>query len=182
MKALLSTLNGTWHKRAMQIFMAIVLAHWAEHFAQAYQVYVRGWPRNHAHGALGLIFPWLVASEALHYGYALIMLAGLALLRPAFLGRARAWWDVALLLQIWHHFEHALLLGQAMVHKNLFGSPVPVSLVQLVIPRVELHLFYNAIVFFPMLIAMFYHLYPPVGEASLCGCARRGRCSMAAGG
>src|ERR1700733_7279626 len=29
------TLNTSWHERALQIFMLIVLAHWAEHLVQA---------------------------------------------------------------------------------------------------------------------------------------------------
>ena len=33
------------HERALQIFMLIVLAHWAEHLAQAAQIYFLGWPR-----------------------------------------------------------------------------------------------------------------------------------------
>ncbi len=160
----LESLNGPWHKRANQIFLAIVLAHWAEHIWQAVQVYLLKWPRSHSHGALGLLFPWLVTSEWLHYGYAFIMLAGLALLCPGFVGRARVWWNTALIIQVWHFFEHALLLVQAMLQKNLFDFPVPVSILQLVMPRVEVHLFYNAIVFIPMVIAMLYHRYPPAGE------------------
>jgi hypothetical protein len=38
-------LNTQWHERALWIFMAIVLAHWAEHLAQAAQIYLMGWPR-----------------------------------------------------------------------------------------------------------------------------------------
>lgn len=38
-------LNSRWHERALQIFMLIVLAHWAEHLAQAAQIYFLGWPR-----------------------------------------------------------------------------------------------------------------------------------------
>jgi hypothetical protein len=155
--------------------MIIVLAHWVEHLVQAYQVFVLNWPREHSLGALGLLFPWLVHSEWLHYWYAFVMLVGLAALRPAFVGRARIWWNVALAVQVWHHFEHALLLVQAMVHRNLFGSLVPTSLLQVVIPRVELHLFYNAIVFVPMVVAVYYHLYPPAREMqrSTCHCSRR---------
>ena len=48
-------LNGPWHKRALQAFLVIVIAHWAEHLVQA----------------------WLVHSEVLHYGYAMIMLVGI---------------------------------------------------------------------------------------------------------
>ena len=35
-------LNTRWHERGLQIFMLIVLAHWAEHLVQAYQIYVMG--------------------------------------------------------------------------------------------------------------------------------------------
>lgn len=146
------------HQRGLLVFMAIVLAHWAEHITQAVQIYALGWPTHHAGGVLGLYFPWLVHSEWLHYGYALIMLAGLILLRPGFSGRARTWWSVALGIQVWHHLEHLLLLIQALTGWRLAGRPVPTSIVQLVVPRVELHLFYNALVFAPMVVAMVMHL------------------------
>ena len=145
-----SRLNSEWHKRSLQLFLFIVLAHWAEHLVQAVQIYVLGWPRPQAGGVLGLFFPWLVSSEVLHYGYAIVMLIGLWVLRKGFTGLSRKWWTVALVIQFWHHIEHALLLAQAMLGQNLFGSPVPMSIVQLWIPRVELHLFYNSIVFVPM--------------------------------
>src|SRR5687768_6052778 len=54
-------LNSVWHKRALNLFMFIVLAHWAEHLSQAYQIYVLGWPRPQAGGFLGLFYPWLVS-------------------------------------------------------------------------------------------------------------------------
>lgn len=85
------------------------------------------------------------------------MLVGLAVLLPGFVGGARAWWKAALVIQLWHHMEHALLLYQAQANNNLFGEPVPTSVVQLVLPRVELHLFYNAIVTIPMVVAMYLH-------------------------
>jgi hypothetical protein len=164
-------LNSQWHKRALQFFMLIVLAHWAEHLVQAWQIYYLGWPRPKAGGVLGLFFPWLVNSEALHYGYALVMLIGLWVLREGFTGLSKKWWTVALVIQFWHHIEHGLLQGQAIIGHNLFNSPVPVSLMQLVIPRVELHLFYNAIVFIPMIIGMYYHMFPPAGETERPACA-----------
>jgi hypothetical protein len=37
--------------------------------------------------------------------------------------------------------------------------------------RPELHLFYNAIVFIPMMIGMYYHVFPPKGEEAACSCA-----------
>ena len=78
--------NGSQHELALRLFMAIVLAHWAEHLLQAFQIYVLGWPVPAARGLLGYFYPWLIKSEALHYGYALVMLAGLWLLRPGFTG------------------------------------------------------------------------------------------------
>lgn len=170
--------NGPWHERALQIYMAIVLAHWAEHLLQALQIYALGWPVPQARGALGHFFPWLVSSELLHYGYALVMLAGLWLLRSGFTGaHDRRWWTVALVIQFFHHFEHLLLQAQAVLGQSFFGSPVPTSLVQLWIPRVELHLFYNTIVFVPMVIAMYFHMFPPASEEDeqRCTCAWHAR-------
>lgn len=166
-------LNGEWHKPALLLFLAVVLAHWAEHLAQAYQVYVFGWPVPESRGVLGLWFPWLVTSETLHYGYAIVMLVGLWVLRRGFVGRAYVWWMVAFWIQFWHHLEHALLQGQAILGQNLFGSPVPVSIVQLWIPRVELHLIYNTLVFVPMVMGMYWHMVPRRHEREVmgCGCA-----------
>jgi hypothetical protein len=168
-------LNTKWHERALQIFMAIVLIHWGEHFFQAYQIYVMGWPRPKANGMLGLFYPWLVKSEVLHYGYALVMLVGIWILRKGFTGTGRKWWTVALVIQFWHHIEHLLLITQATIHYNFWGKPVPFSVLQLFFPRVELHLFYNSVVFIPMVIGMYYHMFPPVGEQghAVCTCEWR---------
>ena len=170
---LIERLNTVGHERGLQIFMAIVLAHWAEHLAQAFQIYVLGWPRPQAGGVLGLFFPWLVSSEVLHYGYALVMLIGIWVLRSGFVGRARTWWMISFGIQFWHHIEHALLQGQALIGENLFNSPVPISIAQLFIPRVELHLIYNTLVFIPMVIGVYYHMVPAAEEASRmrCTCA-----------
>jgi hypothetical protein len=167
-------LNSEWHKRSLQLFMVIVLAHWAEHLVQAVQIYVLGWPRPQAGGVLGLWFPFLVSSEILHYGYAIVMLIGLWIFRKGFTGLSRKWWTVALVIQFWHHIEHALLQTQAILHHNLLGSPIPVSFLQMAFPknRVEIHLFYNAIVFIPMVIGMYYHMFPPSEEQpAACTCA-----------
>jgi hypothetical protein len=170
---LLSWLNGRHHKAALNVFLAVTIAHWAEHLVQAYQIWVLGLPRPQARGILGQFFPWLVTSEWLHYGYAIVMLVFLFLLRPGFVGRARTWWTVALVIQFWHHIEHLLLLIQAQTGHNFWGKPVPTSVLQLVFPRVELHLFYNSIVFIPMVIAVYLHLRPgPLEQAAMdCGCA-----------
>ena len=70
-------------------------AHWGEHLAQAYQIWVMGWPVAKPNGILGLWYPWLIKSEALHYGYALVMLIGIWVLRKGFTGLSRKWWTVA---------------------------------------------------------------------------------------
>src|SRR4026208_1118911 len=106
--SLYQKLNSVWHKRALNLFMLIVLAHWAEHLAQAYQIHVLGWTRPQSNGVLGLFFPWLVSSEVLHYGYAIVMLIGIWMLRAGFTGTSRKWWTIALVIQFWHHIEHAL--------------------------------------------------------------------------
>jgi hypothetical protein len=163
-------LNSQWHERALQGFMFVVLAHWGEHLFQAYQIYVMGWPRPKANGMIGMLYPELIKSETLHYGYALVMLIGLWILRKGFTGTARTWWTVALVIQFWHHIEHFLLIWQATTHHNFWGKPVPCSVLQLVFPRVELHLFYNSIVFIPMVIAMYYHMFPPESEQGSANC------------
>jgi hypothetical protein len=175
---IIARLNTVWHKTALRIFMAIVLAHWAEHLSQAAQIYVLGWPVAEARGVLGLWMPWLVSSEVLHYGYALIMLIGIWTLRGGFEGSSRLWWTIALAIQFWHHIEHALLQWQALAGANLFGAPVPTSILQLWIPRVELHLFYNTIVFIPMVIGMYRHLFPSQSDATYGTAHRRCTCAL----
>ena len=174
MKAFLEDLNSARHETALRVFMVIVLAHWGEHLLQAIQIYVLGWPVPQARGILGYFFPILIASETLHYGYALVMLVFLFALRPGFTGKLeRRWWTLALAIQFFHHIEHASLQTQAIIGHNLLGRPVPTSLVQLWVPRVELHLFYNTIVFIPMMVAMYFHMFPPPAAAKQqqCTCA-----------
>ena len=65
-----------------------------------------------------------------------------------------------------------MLLGQYLVGHNIFDRPVPTSLIQLWAPRVELHLFYNTIVFVPMTVAMYFHMFPKTTPAGVrCTCA-----------
>ena len=78
------------------------------------QIYVLGWPVPEARGALGMVFPWLIKSESLHYGYALVMLTGLWMLRSGFTGKVdHFWWMTALWIQFFHHIEHGILQTQA---------------------------------------------------------------------
>lgn len=168
-------LNTRYHKAALMVFLFVVIAHWVEHLTQAFQIYVLDWARPKAGGALGLAFPWLVKSEWLHYGFAIVMLVAFVMLRHGFVGRSRTWWNIAMWIQVWHHFEHLLLLLQSLTGANLMGGAVPTSIAQLVFPRVELHLFYNAVVFVPMVVAMIHHRRPKAVEAAQmrCSCAVR---------
>jgi len=163
---LIERLNSRHHETALRVFMLIVLAHWGEHLLQAFQIYGLGWPVPEARGALGYFFPWVIKSETLHYGYAVVMLIGLWTLRSGFTGVDRRWWTIALAIQFFHHIEHFLLIAQAAAGYHLGGGPVPTSLVQFWVPRVELHLFYNTIVFIPMAVAMYYHMFPTRAEAA----------------
>jgi hypothetical protein len=175
MSALIDRLNTTWHEKALWIFGAVTVAHWAEHLVQAFQIYALGWARPQSRGLLGQWFPELVKSEYLHYAYAIVMLAFLALLLPGFLGRARFFWALALGIQFWHHIEHLLLLYQRETGNFFFGEAVPTSVLQTVVMRVELHLFYNTIVFIPMIIALILHMFPPESERGLqvkCTCRK----------
>ncbi|MEV7780101.1 hypothetical protein [Kitasatospora sp. NPDC088351] len=171
--SLLDRLNGSHHRAALNGFLLIVLGHWAEHITQAYQIWGLGWPVPKAKGALGLAYPWLVTSEWLHYGYALVMIIGLFALRRGFTGRSRTWWTIALGIQFWHHIEHLLLIIQAQTGHYLFGKSAPTSVLQLLIARVELHLFYNTIVFIPMVIGMYLHLRPSQAELAEMTCSCR---------
>src|SRR6185312_573489 len=170
-------LNTGWHKAGLQIFMAVVAFHWVEHIVQAWQAFVLHWPRPMAMGLLGMYFPWLMKTETLHYGFALVMLVFLWVLRHGFVGRAHTWWMISFWLQFWHHIEHGLLFYQALSGRYLFGGTVPTSIGQIWIPRIELHLIYNTLVFIPMMVAMYYHVRPPASETVVarCTCAHHAR-------
>lgn len=198
-RSFIDKLNAEWHKPALLTYTAIVLTHWAEHLLQAFQVYVLGWPLKDARGLLGIPFPFLVKSESLHYFYALIMLFAFWILRKGFVGRSYYWWMAAFWIQFWHHIEHALLQYQVIAGANFFGAPAPISVIQmlgflagtpetgfgglmsgppahpftplmLAVRRVEVHLFYNTIVTIPMVVAMFYHMFPSPGEEAHMQC------------
>ena len=168
-----ASLNTRWHKAGLQTFMVIVAFHWLEHLVQAWQAFVLRWPRPMSMGLVGMYYPWLMKSEVLHYGFALVMLVFLWVLRKGFTGRAYTWWMISFWIQFWHHIEHGLLFYQAQTGRYMFGGTVPTSVGQIWIPRIELHLIYNTLVFIPMVLAMYYHLYPPPSESAVptCTCA-----------
>ncbi|PYO80005.1 MAG: hypothetical protein DMD63_02495 [Gemmatimonadetes bacterium] len=172
---LYDSLNTRWHRAALWSFLVVVLFHWSEHIVQAYQFFVLHWPRPRSMGLLGMYYPWLMKTETLHYGFALVMLIGLWVLRKGFTGTSYKWWMVAFWIQFWHHIEHFILFYQAQTHHYWFGGTVPTSVGQIWIPRIELHLIYNALVFIPMVIAMYYHAYPPAQDAvkMACTCAHQ---------
>jgi hypothetical protein len=172
---LLYLLNGPWHAPALLLFFSPILFHMSEHFVQIVQLYMLQIDRADALGIVGIWFPAAVQSEGLHFSFAVFTLAGLVLLRPAFEGRARFWWSVALTVEFWHQFEHVILLFQRVTGEFFFGAVMPTSIVQVLVPRIELHLMYNTLVFVPMLIAVSAHLYPAASArvTSICGCCRR---------
>ena len=121
-RTFIQKINAEWHKPALLIYTAIVLAHWGEHLFQAFQVYVLNWPLNKSYGMVGLVWPELVKTESLHYGYALFMLVAFWVMRKGFVGRSYYWWMAAFWIQFWHHVEHALLQYQVLAGHNFFGA------------------------------------------------------------
>jgi hypothetical protein len=122
-----------------------------------------------------MYYPWLMKSEVLHYGFALVMLIGLWVLRKGFTGTSYTWWMVSFWIQFWHHFEHFILFYQAQTGHYWFGGSVPTSVGQIWIPRIELHLIYNMLVFIPMVVGMYLHVYPSARDAAkaVCTCAHK---------
>jgi len=145
------TLQGTIMNYKMKIFGAIMIAHWLEHLFQAYQVYVLHMDRACALGLLGMKYPWLIRTESLHFGFALLTLTGIWYAGKDYFASLRAAkvWLVAYYAAIWHLFEHLLLFVQAV-----FGVTHPTSLIQLIVPRIELHLFYNSVVTILIVLAL----------------------------
>jgi hypothetical protein len=157
----LQSLNGRLHRRALTLYAAVVATHFAEHVTQVGQVYLLGWARPEAGGLLGLVFPGLVAAEVLHTLWNSLQLTGLILLLPGFgiVRPARHWWTVALVLQTWHWFEHALLQFQYVTGIYFFGAVKQMSILERVVPRIELHMLYNLLVFIPTVIAVGTYLW-----------------------
>lgn len=148
----------------------ISTAHLMEHIVQMWQIKGMKCELSKANGIIGYWFPWLMTSEVLHYGYAFIMLVGFIALRPGFVGfRGITWWDVALWIQVWHFFEHVLLISQAIVGQNILDYDQPMSVLQFFVPRAELHFTYNAIIFIPTCVAIWRHWGTANGQLR-CNC------------
>lgn len=137
----------------MNYFNLIVVMHLAEHIAQTIQLWVFHLPRPECLGLVGYFVPSLMRSEWLHYLYAYFMAVGLIFHAKYFRGLAGKYWRLAMGLSVYHTIEHSLLLSQALLGHNLWGSSVPISIGQLFIPRIELHLLYNLIIVVPMFLA-----------------------------
>lgn len=142
------------------VFVVVMVLHWLEHLVQIGQV-IDGVHRACASGLLGYFFPALVKGEWLHFGYALVMLVLFIVLTPMMLdgdgwswmvNRSITWWLLATAAQAWHFFEHSLLFVQVQA----LHIAEPVSLLQLVFPRIELHLFYNTVVTALMFVSLYW--------------------------
>ena len=135
----------------MKLFGALMIAHWLEHIFQAYQVYVQHVDRACALGLLGMKYPWLIRTESIHFGFAVLTLAGFWWAAQNYFESwtATKVWAAGMLFSIWHLFEHLLLFIQAMLHR-----PHPTSILQVFFPRIELHLFYNSVVTILMIAAL----------------------------
>jgi hypothetical protein len=153
-------INGPWHAMALTLFMTLVVTHAAEHILQVIQVFVLDWSRPDAGGVLGLWLPELARAELLHTGYNLFQVFGLAVLRHGFSGQARTWWTVAIIVQAWHFFEHVQIQTQYYVGWHLWGGPKPGSILEFLMPRIELHFIYNMVVFVPTIVAVALYAYP----------------------
>lgn len=143
-------------KHGMKIFGAVMVAHWLEHLFQAYQVYILHVHRECALGLLGMKYPWLVRTESLHFVFALLTWLGMIYAGWFYFESRTAVkiWVIGLIAAAWHLFEHMLLFEQAIRHRFLFGATQPISIIQLFVPRIELHLFYNSIITLLVLLAL----------------------------
>lgn len=147
--------HGVWHRYALALYLILVLLHATEHLVQIVQAFVLAWSRPASGGVLGLWLPQLASAELLHFSYNFFQLAGLVALRGGFQGPARRWWTLAICFQAWHFFEHTLLQLQWLTGVYLFNQPQQTSLLQMFLPRIELHFIYTLLVVVPTLLAVY---------------------------
>ncbi len=150
--------HGPWHRSMLCLYMILVVTHGIEHILQVYQAFGLGWSRAASGGLLGLSFPELAASEVLHFTYNLFQLIGLLVLYGGFKGRARSWWGVGTIFQTWHFLEHILLQAQWLTGIYLFNQTQQTSLLQMFVPRLELHFIYNMLVLIPTLVSVYLYI------------------------
>ena len=133
-QSFLEKLNGPWHERALWVY----LDHRDRPLDRAP---LPGRPdlapRDAAPAGAGcarLRVPLAgqVRGDAFHLRAADVPRPGPAPTR--FHGTAKTWWTASLVIQTWHLFEHSLLQLQAIAGQNLFGSPVPTSILQQLSP------------------------------------------------
>ncbi len=150
--------NEVWFRRLLLLYLVLIVGHFAEHVLQIIQAGILGWPRAEAGGLLGLWTPQLLTNESLHFSYNLMQLVGLLALSYQVTGRARVWWRIAIVMQLWHFFEHFLLQSQWLTGIFLFDATRQSGIGELVLPRLELHFIYNALVFVPTMIGVFCYV------------------------
>lgn len=142
------------HTRMLWLYVALVFGQWLDYLTQVYQVYILGWQLKAVSGLFGLWFPDLVEAEVLHFGYNLLLFVGIFLLRNGFRGHARTYWNLMMAVQTWHLMEHTLLQLQQLTRQYPFDATEPTGMLQLWIPRVELHFLYILAVLVLMSIAI----------------------------
>ena len=120
----LEVLNGTKHWQALIVYFFVVAGHFSEHLVQMGQIHLWGWSTRASGGILGLWFPALAASEVLHMVYNSLQLTGLILLWYGFrkFKWASRWWNIALIAQSWHWFEHFLQTTRQLYEEGFLKS------------------------------------------------------------
>lgn len=157
-------LSERWFRRLLILYLVLIVGHFAEHVLQLIQAAVLSWPRAEAGGLLGLWTPQLLTNESLHFSYNLMQLVGLLVLSYHVTGRARTWWRIAIAVQLWHFFEHFLLQSQWLTGIFFFNAAKQMGIGELFVPRLELHFMYNALVFVPTMIGVYFYVRDQMRE------------------
>jgi hypothetical protein len=157
-------LGERWFRPLLIVYLVLIVAHFAEHVLQFIQAAVLSWPRSEAGGLLGLWSPQLLTNESLHFSYNLMQLLGLLVLSYHVTGRARTWWRIGIVVQLWHFFEHFLLQSQWLSGIFLFNATKQMGVGELLLPRLELHFIYNALVFVPTMIGVYVYIRDQMRE------------------
>ena len=150
--------NQVWFRRLLMLYLVLIVSHFAEHVLQLIQAVILTWPRAEAGGLLGLWSPQLLTNESLHFSYNLMQLVGLLALSYSVAGHARRWWRIAIAVQLWHFFENFLLQSQSLTGIFLFNANMQTGVGELLLPRLELHFIYNALVFVPTIIGVVIYM------------------------